>query len=61
MAGSGVGAFAFAPFIQFLIKRSDWKMTMIILGGILFLCCILGAFLKPAPRVSINQKKLAKL
>ncbi len=32
MAGSGVGAFAFSPFIKFLIENLQWKVTLIILG-----------------------------
>jgi MFS family permease len=33
MAGSGVGAFAFSPFIKFLIENLQWKITLIILGN----------------------------
>ena len=32
MAGSGVGAFVFSPFIEYLIKTWKWKVTLIILG-----------------------------
>ena len=46
-AGSGVGSFVFAPLVQSLIRRFDWKITLIIVSGIMFLCCPLGALLKP--------------
>ena len=55
MAGSGVGAFAFAPFIQYLLSVMDWKSVMILLGGILLQCCLMGALLRPAPRTTIKK------
>lgn len=58
MAGSGLGAFAFAPFTDLLINYFDWKNTMIILGAITVQCCILGALLRP---VTFYQKKKNKL
>jgi hypothetical protein len=50
-----VGAFAFAPFIQYLLSIMDWKSVMIILGGILLQCCLMGALLRPAPRQSVKK------
>lgn len=55
MAGSGVGAFAFAPFIEWLLTVMNWKSVMILLGGILLQCCLMGAFLRPAPRTTIKK------
>ena len=49
MAGSGVGAFVFAPLIEFLIKSFKWKYTMCIMAGIILQCALLGILLKPLP------------
>ncbi|RMZ94913.1 monocarboxylate transporter 2-like, partial [Brachionus plicatilis] len=49
MAGSGVGAFAFAKFSQILVETFGWKETLIILGSLILQCCLLGAFLRPVP------------
>ena len=47
MAGSGLGAFAFSPFIQFLIQNFGWQIAMVVLGAITLQCCVLGALLRP--------------
>ncbi|CAF1034173.1 unnamed protein product [Brachionus calyciflorus] len=47
MAGSGLGATAFAPLTHFLNKYFGWKYTMMILAGLVFLCFFLGALLRP--------------
>jgi hypothetical protein len=43
----GLGALIFAPFIDYLVDEYDWKNTMIILGCLTWICCLLGFFLKP--------------
>jgi len=47
MAGSGLGAFVFAPLAKFLVTKLDWQKTMIILGGFTLFCCVLSIFLRP--------------
>ena len=49
MAGSGVGAFAFAPFSQALTNTFDWKLAIIIWGSIILQCCVMGALCRPVP------------
>jgi len=58
MAGSGVGAFVFAPFTQYLLKTFDWKMTNIILGAIVLQCCVLGALMRPIKPTKMSQVEL---
>ena len=36
VTGSGLGAFAFAPFMQHLLKIYSWRGTMLVLGGLTF-------------------------
>ncbi len=43
----GVGAFAFAPFTEYLLKTFGWKVTLIILAAIILQCCWCGALIKP--------------
>ena len=57
MAGSGMGAFAFAPFTQFLITNFGWQDTMVILGSITLQCCVLGALLRPVEHFQKRNKK----
>jgi MCP family monocarboxylic acid transporter-like MFS transporter 12 len=47
MAGSGVGSFVFAPVVQVLLEKFDWKFTMSIVACIILQTCICGALLKP--------------
>lgn len=47
MAGSGMGAFAFAPATKMLVSMYDWRITMVILGCIMIQCCVLGSLLRP--------------
>lgn len=58
MAGSGVGAFLFAPFTQYLLTKFDWRITNIILGCIILQCCVLGAICRS---VEVKKKKGKKL
>jgi predicted MFS family arabinose efflux permease len=53
----GLGAFAFAPFTQFLVEQFGWKMTMIILSALTLHCCIFGALLKPLDKKKLNKNK----
>jgi MFS family permease len=55
MAGSGVGAFAFAPFAQALTSYFDWKYAMIIFACILLQCCFMGALLRPVPTRELKK------
>jgi MFS family permease len=41
MSGSGFGSFAMAPVTTFLINMFDWKVTLVVLGGMILQCVIL--------------------
>jgi MCP family monocarboxylic acid transporter-like MFS transporter 14 len=58
MAGSGVGAFAFAPFTQYLLKTFGWKVTNIILGAIVLQTCWCGALIKPLKAKKRTNKSM---
>lgn len=60
MAGSGVGAFIFAPLIEFLIQQFKWKYTMCIMAGIILLCALLGCLLKPLPNSTPRRRSSPK-
>jgi MFS family permease len=55
MAGSGVGAFVFAPFTEYLLSIFDWRFTMIILGCIVLQCGILGSLMRPVPPTKLGK------
>ena len=60
MAGSGVGSFVFAPVVQVLLEKFDWKFTMSIVACIILQTCICGALLKPLnlnPSIKESNKK----
>lgn len=44
-AGTGFGTFIFPPITQFLLDKFGWKLTMILLSGLLMTVAIIGAFL----------------
>jgi predicted MFS family arabinose efflux permease len=57
MAGSGLGAFAFAPLTQKLIEYVGWQYTMVILGGVTLQCVVMGALMTPVSHYHEKQKK----
>lgn len=46
VAGSGIGTFVFAPFIQYLIENWGWRGSLIILAGIFLNMCVCGALMR---------------
>jgi MCP family monocarboxylic acid transporter-like MFS transporter 14 len=55
MAGSGVGAFAYAPLSQILLNYLGWKYALIAFGGSILVCCLLGALLRPVPTRTLEK------
>ena len=49
VTGSGLGAFAFPPLLEFLISLYAWRGTLLILGGICFNIVVAGALFRPLP------------
>jgi MFS family permease len=47
MAGSGMGAFAMAPIVEYFVREFEWNITMIFIGAVTLQCAVLGALLKP--------------
>ncbi|XP_068151506.1 LOW QUALITY PROTEIN: monocarboxylate transporter 12 [Drosophila tropicalis] len=52
VCGSGFGTVVFAPLTEVLISTYGWRGAMLIIGGIVLNCIILGAMFRPleAPR-----------
>ena len=48
VAGSGLGTFIFAPFIDYLIwEYGGWRGAVLILAGLVFNTAIMGALFRP--------------
>lgn len=50
ICGSGIGTFLFAPLTSVLLDTYDWKVVLLILGGICLLNCFFGMLFKPLPK-----------
>ena len=64
VAGSGLGTFIFAPFIEYLISTyGGWRGTVLILAGLAFNTAIMGALFRPLekPRPRRRSKSAAAL
>jgi hypothetical protein len=53
---SGVGAFAFAPIADILMKKLGWQYSMVVMGGCFLMCCLFGAVLRPVPTKIPDQR-----
>lgn len=47
VCGSGIGAFLFAPFTQWLLSKMDWMNTLMILAALALNCSVFGALMRP--------------
>lgn len=47
VCGSGMGAFLFAPFCQFLLSVTTWQNTLVILGLLILSCGVFGWLMRP--------------
>jgi MCP family monocarboxylic acid transporter-like MFS transporter 12 len=56
MAGSGVGGFAFAPILEYLIGKFGWKYAVVIMGAIILQCAVLGCLLRPLKAAEPKKK-----
>ncbi|XP_071760539.1 monocarboxylate transporter 2-like [Centroberyx gerrardi] len=48
MAGSPVFLCFLAPLSQYLLTNFGWRGSLLILGGMLFNCCVAGSLMRPA-------------
>lgn len=61
VCGSGIGTFALAPFVEFLVDRYGWKGAMLVVTGIVLNCCIFGALFRPLETKKKQKKQSEKL
>ncbi|XP_061191852.1 monocarboxylate transporter 12-like [Saccostrea echinata] len=47
VCGSGIGTFAFAPFLEFLIEEYGWRGSFVILSGVTLNLVVCGALMRP--------------
>ncbi|XP_059186337.1 monocarboxylate transporter 2-like [Centropristis striata] len=47
MAGSPVFLCVMAPVNQYLLHKFGWRGSLLILGGLMFNCCVAGALMRP--------------
>lgn len=47
VCGSGIGTFAFSPFVEYLINELSWQNSLIILAGLMLNCVVFGALFRP--------------
>jgi len=50
ICGSGIGTFIMAPLTDVLLNAYDWKICLVILGGICFTNCFFGLMFQPLPK-----------
>jgi len=50
ICGSGIGTFIMAPLTDVLLNTYDWKLCLIILGGVCFTNCFFGLMFQPLPK-----------
>lgn len=50
ICGSGIGTFIMAPLTDVLLNMYDWKLCLVILGGVCFTNCFFGLMFKPLPK-----------
>ncbi len=60
VTGSGLGAFAFPPLIEFLLSKYAWRGTLLILAGICFNIVVAGALFRPLPTPGSKQSEDSK-
>ncbi|ELT99316.1 hypothetical protein CAPTEDRAFT_173068 [Capitella teleta] len=64
VTGSGLGAFAFPPLIEFLIEQYGWRQTLFLFGAIWLHVIPAGALFRPPPVVytqSANAEESVEL
>ncbi|XP_047489367.1 monocarboxylate transporter 12-like isoform X2 [Penaeus chinensis] len=47
VCGSGIGTFAFSPFVEYLINELSWQNSLIIIAGLMLNCVVFGALFRP--------------
>lgn len=42
-----MGAFLFAPLVQWLLSIMDWQNALLVLAGLSLICALYGALMRP--------------
>ena len=50
VAGAGIGTFAFAPLLEYLLAEYSFQETMMIMSAVMLHICICGSLFRPVPR-----------
>lgn len=58
LMGSQVGTFIFPPLYRHLLDENDWKITTVIMGGLVMNCAVGGALFRPL--TSSKQKGMKR-
>lgn len=59
--GTGVGTFALAPFIKFVMREIGWRMTVVVIGGIFLVVGVpLGLVFRPLPVVQKEHSQVSE-
>ncbi len=57
VTGSGLGAFAFPPFVEYLLSQYSWRGTLLIIGAVCFNIIVAGALFRPLPLDQSSAKE----
>ncbi|OQR74268.1 hypothetical protein BIW11_09187, partial [Tropilaelaps mercedesae] len=57
VCGSGLGAFVFAPLVQYLLEAFAWRGALLILAGLVLNCCVFGALMRPLEMWTTTTEK----
>lgn len=57
LMGSQVGTFIFPPLYRHLLEDNDWKITTVIMGGLVMNCAVGGALFRPLTRAKQKGMK----
>ncbi|KAJ1524199.1 hypothetical protein ONE63_010720 [Megalurothrips usitatus] len=60
VAGSGLGTFIFAPFIEYLVSEyGGWRPAVLILAGLVLNTAIMGALFRPLEKAPASARRRA--
>jgi MFS family permease len=59
-AGTGMGCLSFGPLADYLMGKLGWKPGMLIFAGIMLLCVLFGAIMKPLKPQKVPIKRAKK-
>lgn len=51
VCGSGIGTAIMSSLIEYLIDEMGWKGAMLVVAGVMLLCCLFGILFRPLPPI----------